>query len=463
MKKYGCSIEKIDSKVQMQTIQIPKALTKNSVVSSVLIEQSRQFLSSLSVRKLSTSNGSIEIHRSNRSTCLAISDVSVISTDAGATEEHIPSSNDSMFFGTKSGRKVLFKRWTFPSSSNIEKQQAKQKRSVIKFIGNVFEDIANHCPNATTISFLTNDWQNLPLGQELIEDLIVQTKQVLDTKRTNQRVLFLFDHEQTDLYNQFNETIKKYRSNEDGFAQYACSCREIKIAVTTSKEYNLSVCEREINNYIQKHLSTSETLKNANDLANWNQHMINALHKYSLDRNVIINMDLVGKQLRLDGTIEDVNKMIEKYKLLCEILKLKSLIPIEISNDSRAYNIAFSYCQQDQSICHDLLALLLSEGYQICQASSNGSISKSRIDRSDLLLVYFSESYLQDTKCIADINYANSLGKTIVPIAQIIDNSWLQSMTIAGLFYDVFHHEIELEFTGDFNLEYDKILSVLVS
>jgi hypothetical protein len=53
VKKYGCRIEKIDSKVHIQTIQIPKALTKSLVTSNVLIEQSNQFSSSLSVRHIS--------------------------------------------------------------------------------------------------------------------------------------------------------------------------------------------------------------------------------------------------------------------------------------------------------------------------------------------------------------------------------------------------------------------------
>jgi hypothetical protein len=487
VKKYGCRIEKIDSKVHIQTIQIPKALTKSSVASNVLIEQSNQFSSSLSVRQLSLPNGSIEIHRANQSTCLAVSDVTVISTDAGATEEHIPSSYDSMFFRTKSGKTILFKRWALPSSSNIEKQQAKQKRSIIKFIGSVFEDITNNYPNATTISFSTNDWQNFSFGQQLIEDLLIQTKQVMETRESKWRILFIFDNnDQSDLYNKFSEAMKQLQNNDDGFAQYACSCQEIEIIVTTSKEYDLSICEREINNYIQKHLSTTETLKNANDLVNWDQYMINAFHKYCLDRAVIVNMDLISKQLCLTGTIEGVNKSIEKYRLLCEIFKLKSSIRIPPAikprtslgekqttetSSNRSYNIAFSYSQQDQSVCHHLLALLLSEDYQICQASSSGSISKSRLDRSDVLLVYFSENYFQDTHCMADINYAQSSGKIIVPIAEMKkshqdldeNNSWLQSMTITGLFYDVFNREIELEFIGDFDLEYDKLLSVLVS
>lgn len=255
--------------------------------------------------------------------------------------------------------------------------------------------------------------------------------------------------------------------------------------MSTSKEYDLSTCENEINNYVQKYLSTTETLKNATDLTNWDQYMINAFHKYCLDKTVLINMDLTIHQICFIGLAEDIQKAIEKYRLLSEILKLKLSThvppPIKprssleerktvetISNDS--YNIAFSYCKQDQSVCHDLLAFLFGEGYQICQPSSSGSLSKSCIDQSDLLLVYFSENCVKDAYRMADINYAKSSGKTIVPVVGISksledsnENSWLHSMTITALFYDTFNCEIELEFNTDSDLEYDTILSILVS
>jgi hypothetical protein len=72
VKKYGCRIEKIDSKTEIQTFQIPKALNETSVTSSITIEQSNEFCSLLSVRKFSVSNGSVEIHQADRSMCLIV-------------------------------------------------------------------------------------------------------------------------------------------------------------------------------------------------------------------------------------------------------------------------------------------------------------------------------------------------------------------------------------------------------
>lgn len=254
--------------------------------------------------------------------------------------------------------------------------------------------------------------------------------------------------------------------------------------MTTSKENDLSTCEHEINSYIQQHLSTVETLKNATDLADWDQNMINAFHKYCLDKTVLVNMNLITNHLHLIGSVRDVKRTIEKYRLLSEILKLKSsarisqsIKPIPSLKEKQIaeaasksdYNIAFSYCQQDESVCHDLVACLLGEGYLICQASSNRSLFQSRMDRSDLLLVYFSENYVHDAFGMANVNYAKSSGKTIVPIVEMrnilrdSEEIWLSSMTITGSFYATFDREIELEFTGDFDLEYDKILAVLVS
>jgi hypothetical protein len=70
---------------------------------------------------------------------------------------------------------------------------------------------------------------------------------------------------------------------------------------------------------------------------------------------------------------------------------------------------------------------------------------------------------------MTDLNYAKSKGKKIIPIVttknisqEAEENSWLHSMTNAQLFYDMFDIEIEIEFTGNYDLEYDKLLRILV-
>jgi hypothetical protein len=242
-------------------------------------------------------------------------------------------------------------------------------------------------------------------------------------------------------------------------------------------------CQNEMNNYIHKYISTIETFKNASDLAKWDQHTINSFHKYCLNKSVLPKMDLNIYQLDLIGSKEDVEKAVEKYKLISEIIKLKSsirvpppIVPRSSVNERNKLttvnnsNIAFSHCQQDEVVCHRLSVSLIGEGYSICESSSDIPLSQSQIEKSDLLLVYFSENYAKNERCVSDVNYAKSLNKTIIPIVSTINvlpdksqSSWMSSMTITGLFYDSFDTEIDLEYTGDFHLAYDQILAVLVS
>jgi hypothetical protein len=257
------------------------------------------------------------------------------------------------------------------------------------------------------------------------------------------------------------------------------------VTLATAKGNNLVICENEINDYLRKNMATIEILKDASDLRKWDQYMMNAFYKYCLEKFVLPKVDLNTSQLQLIGPVEEVEKAKQKYKIMCEILKYKSLIrnppPVaprsstkrtnqlnSINNNN--YNIAFSYCPQDQMICHQLATTLINEGYSLYQSSPGGSLSQLKIEKFDLMLIYLSENYPQDTCCMADINYAKSLRKKIIPIAGRKNNSsnteessWLSSMTNAQLSYDLLDTEIEMEFADDFHLEYDQLLAILVS
>ena len=52
----------------MQVLPVPKALTKTTSTSKVLVEQANAFQLQLSVRKISVLNGSIEIHTVDHTT-----------------------------------------------------------------------------------------------------------------------------------------------------------------------------------------------------------------------------------------------------------------------------------------------------------------------------------------------------------------------------------------------------------
>ncbi|CAF5101370.1 unnamed protein product, partial [Rotaria sp. Silwood1] len=62
-----CRIEGIETKTGMKLYSIPKALSQSSNVSSSIVQNSNEFISSLSARKISIMNGSIEIYLTNQS------------------------------------------------------------------------------------------------------------------------------------------------------------------------------------------------------------------------------------------------------------------------------------------------------------------------------------------------------------------------------------------------------------
>ena len=259
----------------------------------------------------------------------------------------------------------------------------------------------------------------------------------------------------------------------------------IHITLTTSKGNNLTTCEREIKSYARNSMSGNEIVRNTSDLERWDQHMINAFYKYSLDKSVLPKIHLRTFELQLIGLTENVKKAKEKYHLMSEILKLKSAIRIPPTIIPRAsvpdkhrvksasntdYNIAFSYSPQDEAICQHLAVCLIAEGYSLCQSSSDTFLSQAQVERSDLVLIYMSEKYSQDAHCMSAMNDAKSMGKKIISITSVRsitqdtqDDAWLRSMIHTQLSWDLFDTEIEVEFMEDFHLEYDRLLTLLVS
>ncbi|UJR11256.1 hypothetical protein I4U23_015438 [Adineta vaga] len=358
--QYSCRIERVVSKTELQIFRIPKAVSNaTSPISNTMLEQSNQFCSSLSLRAISTSNISIQIHKNDPSVVWP-SDITVVSTDAGILEQHVTLLNNNEYFETNSGKKVLFKRW-LPPALNDGKAITKLKQSITKFIVSVTETI--------------------------------------------------------------------------------------DITLITSKGNSLRICENDINNYINKHVISTQRINKALELKNWNQHVVNYFYKYCLDKSVLAIMDLHNFYLDLIGLPENVVKAITKYENIPKILKLKSLIRIPPAVTPR----------KDRTICRRLATSLAGEGYSICKSSSNNPLSESQINQSDLLLIYFSGDYLGDAQCMNVINYARKnssrdMGKS----------AWIYSMKIDGLFYNIFETEIELEFSGDFDLEYDQMLLALL-
>ena len=62
----------METQTSVEIYSIPKALSPASNVSSLIIEQSREFTARLSVRKIVVSNGSIEIHLIKQATLIPV-------------------------------------------------------------------------------------------------------------------------------------------------------------------------------------------------------------------------------------------------------------------------------------------------------------------------------------------------------------------------------------------------------
>ncbi|CAF1652028.1 unnamed protein product [Adineta ricciae] len=305
---------------------------------------------------------------------------------------------------------------------------------------------------------------------------IDQLVRELQAQNRKWRILLLFN--QNNLYSIFHRVLHKLQTDQDGDAQLSCpvSCKfmfttvhnvlislfhliVIQIKLNTTSDRDLLKCEHEINDYVWKNIVTNRTVT----VSQWNQPMFNAFCSYCLTKSVLpeISDDL---QLNLTGSILDVEKAITKYQLMNDISKE---LPLTMHNDTSSvgYNIYFSYSRSDQSFCKQLVAFLSNEGYSISRKSSKKPLSASEIEKSDVFLIGFTEEYSKNSQCMDEFNHAKALGKTLIPFVirqSISDSDWLCSIATATLFYDLFDREIDLEFTDDFDLEYDKLLIALL-
>ncbi|CAF4746587.1 unnamed protein product [Rotaria sp. Silwood1] len=211
-KKHCCRIERIESNVEMQIHPIPKALITTSATSSLFIQQSNTFCSSLSVKKMSVLNGSIEVYTPDYSMPCSVR----------ALQERIETALENGFFDTSSGRKIIFCRWPHRASTD-SKAVVKLKRFIGKFISYVAETITTNCPDAEKIEFSTCGWESLNTEAQFAEELIIEMKRVLEVRRSRWRFLLIFNHRQNQLCKEFHQAMVRLQSDEDGFVQFPCS------------------------------------------------------------------------------------------------------------------------------------------------------------------------------------------------------------------------------------------------
>ncbi|CAF1313135.1 unnamed protein product [Rotaria sp. Silwood1] len=416
-----CRIEGIETKTGMKLYSIPKALSQSSNVSSSIVQNSNEFISSLSARKISIMNGSIEIYLTNQSNTIP-RDVTIISSPAAATEEHIDYLSDNGYFEMKAGKKFLFHRWA-PIMSNDDKASKRLKRSIEKFISSTLQSITTCFQNVQKILYLTNEWENVgtQYQEQLATNLINEVKQELETRKNNWQILLIFNDQQINLHKEFQKVLVQLQTDKDGFAQVA------------------------------------------------------------IPISILPNIDLTNNsQIQLTGLTADIGKTVEKYKLMSINWKEKSSLnipppvaprtlnrhgnrpnPVEL----KAYNIYFSYCQYDQAICNRINTYLYGEGYLICETLSNMSKFQSYVDKSDVILVAFSEKYSENEQSLTELNYAKSARKKMIPFVirnNATEHAYLTSLTLAESFYDLFDIEMDIEFKDDFELEYERLLNELL-
>jgi hypothetical protein len=80
------------------------------------------------------------------------------------------------------------------------------------------------CTNAVkTIAFLTTDWEKYDNRKQLVEGILHEIKYQLETEQFSNRswkILFIFDDEQTDFFNEFSQAILALQTDKDNYEQF---------------------------------------------------------------------------------------------------------------------------------------------------------------------------------------------------------------------------------------------------
>ncbi|CAF3806468.1 unnamed protein product [Rotaria sp. Silwood1] len=254
-----CRIEKIDSKMEMKVYSIPKASSQLTNISSSIIQQSNEFISSLSMRKISVLNGSIEIYLTDQTRSIP-RDVTIISSPQDAIEESIEYKNEYGYFEMKkTGKKFLFHRWS-PTIADGDKTNKKLKSSIQTFISSTLQNITTCCTSARKIAFLANQWKHVgsqSQQQSLAHNLINEIKQEIEARKINWSILFIFNKENIDLYKEFHQVLVQYQTDQDGFAQFCSTLRHTKPGIT-GKIYSETAILPKIPQTNEEHSNTND-------------------------------------------------------------------------------------------------------------------------------------------------------------------------------------------------------------
>ncbi|CAF4218858.1 unnamed protein product, partial [Rotaria sp. Silwood2] len=259
----------------------------------------------------------------------------------------------------------------------------------------------------------------------------------------------------------------------------------VTINLIALKDSNIVKCRQAIYNYMHKSKLTTIEIGNAFNVDIWNQYLINIFYKYCLDKFVLPKIILNNRRLTLIGSISAVNEMNQRYELIENIVKQKSLIPVSnlkkvnpdkfrltskiqiLGNIWDSFNIIISCSINDKTLSHSLADRLIDEGYlvYIDRYGQQSSVIQSKFKNSDLILVLFSQNYSTDGNYLSELRYAQAIGKQILPVfitKNVLEEDWLQYVTTKELYYELFKEEVKFELDENFDLKYDQLLIELL-
>ncbi|CAF1561465.1 unnamed protein product, partial [Rotaria sordida] len=132
-------------------------------------------------------------------------------------------------------------------------------------------------------------------------------------------------------------------------------------------------------------------------------------------------------------------------------------------NMADAFNIIISCSVNDKTFSQLLADRLIDEGYlvHVNRYNATTAIIRQKFQKSDLILVLFSQNYTTDENCLADLKFAQTIKKKILPVfltKNFLEQDWIQYITTQELYYELFEEEIRFELDENFDLKYDKLL-----
>ncbi|CAF1282158.1 unnamed protein product [Didymodactylos carnosus] len=374
----------------------------------------------------------------------------------------------------KAGQKILFLNWTPPQFNGDDDQtKSRLKKQAQKFISSAMQYVTTYVKeNLETIAFSINEWEKYPYKKQLVDEILNEMKRQLETRiGCRWRIQFIFVS-CDELYKVFLRKILSLQTAQDGYVDFSIPTPIIQITLSTSKTNNLIKCRNTINNYIKKSVHITKKLDDAADLKMFDQHQINAFYKYCIENSVIpiIILTFGQQQLELSGPIRAVEETEQKYYIISEILKRKVLPaaselskPLKPVTITDSFNIMISCGQPDQKFCQRLKDRLIDEGYLVCVSTTGNQTSL--IDKSDLIIIYFTEDYSRN---IEELKCAQSLGKKLLTVksgklSYSGKCNWLHSMRTLELSYELLSVGIDFELDEhNFDREYEKLLVIVL-